>query len=116
MRGGYTQPNAANNQPASYSNNQPNSAAEIYPDIFASQSHAAAAQQNSAPPTQQAPAGQNMAYQDLYMQAMAKVAEQEKLINSMQVELAKNAIMGRPETVSESDIDAAFDKFFGYED
>lgn len=57
---------------------------------------------------------QDKAWQELYMKAMADLEAQRQINATMQVELAKNAIIGRANQEASIDLDGALDKFFGY--
>lgn len=57
---------------------------------------------------------QDKAWQELYMKAMADLEAQRQINTTMQVELAKNAIIGRANQEATIDLDGALDKFFGY--
>lgn len=70
--------------------------------------------QINAQHTEQAGQTNDKAYQELYMQAMADLEKQRTINAQLQVELAKNAILGAANQEVAVDLDSAFDKFFGY--
>ena len=71
-------------------------------------------QQNNAQQSSQVGATNDKAYQELYMQAMADLENQRAINAQLQVEMAKNAILGAANQEVAVDLDGAFDKFFGY--
>lgn len=71
-------------------------------------------QQSNAQQSEQAPAPNDKAYQELYLQAMADL-EKQRIVNAqLQVELARQTIIGAANQEAAVDLDSAFDKFFGY--
>lgn len=84
------------------------------PNEQAQQGSAQVAQQSNAQQSTQAGATNDKAYRELYMQAMADLENQRAINAQLQVEMAKNAILGAVNKEVSVDLDKAFEDFFGY--
>lgn len=69
-------------------------------------------QQQQAPKNE--PTNEADAWKQLYLQSMAELEKQRQVNATMQVEMAKQAIIGQKNDTSAEDLESALNTFFGY--